>query len=161
TFEQGRAFYLHLLENLQSAPGIRAAAITTKLPMRGGNNGYIKIPGQQEEEMTGPLVETTSIRGDYFKPFRIPLLAGRAFRADDYEATAKLMREYLALKKDQDAERDALLKKSELPAIINQTMAKTFWPNQDAIGKIFINSMPFRIIGVVGDVKQQELRSAA
>src|SRR5262249_9730481 len=55
SFEQGRDFYLQLLQRLQAAPEIRAAAITTKLPLRGGNNGYIKIPGQQEEEMSGPL----------------------------------------------------------------------------------------------------------
>jgi putative ABC transport system permease protein len=159
TFEQARAFYLQLLEKLQAAPGIRAAAIATKLPMRGGNNGYIKIPGQQEEEMSGPLVETTSVRGEYFKAFRIPLLAGREFQAQDYELTAKFMREYL-LTKIPD-ERNALAKKYELPVVINQTMARTFWPKQEALGKVFENFMPFRVIGVVGDVKQQELRSAA
>ena len=159
TFDQGRAFYLQLLEKLQTAPGIRAAAVTTKLPMRGGNNGYIKIPGQQEEEMTGPLVEATSVRGEYFKAFSIPLLAGREFQAQDYELTAKFMREFIATKAPED--RNALAKKYELPAIINQTMARTFWPKQEAVGKVFESFILFRVIGVVGDVKQQELRSAA
>src|ERR1700676_883601 len=159
TFDQGRAFYLQLLEKLQTAPGIRAAAITTKLPMRGGNNGYIKIPGLQEEEMSGPLVETTSVRGEYFKAFGIPLRAGREFQAQDYELTARFMREFIATKAPED--RNALAKKYELPAIINQTMARTFWPKQEAVGKVFENFIVFRVIGVVGDVKQQELRSAA
>jgi len=159
TFEQGREFYGKLLEKLRSSPGIQAAAITTKLPMRGGNNGYIKIPGQQEDPMGGPLVENTSIDGDYFRAFRIPLLAGREFNAEDHELTAKMLREYIAAKTDD--ERNALPKKYVLPAIINQTMAKTFWPNQDAIGKVFDSFVLFRIVGVVGDVKQQQLKGAA
>lgn len=109
--------------------------------------------------MDGPLVETTSVRGDYFKAFRIPLLSGREFQSQDYELTAKFMREYLASKTEED--RSALAKKYELPAVINQTMARTFWPKQDAVGKVFENFMMFRVIGVVGDVKQQELRGAA
>ena len=156
-FEQGRIFYTQLLDKLQAAPGIQAAAITSKLPVLGGNNGYIKIPGQQEQEMTGPLVETTSMMGDYFRAFRIPLLSGRDFTPADHEVTAKCIREYLAAK--TDAER-AALKKYELPTVINQTMAKTFWPNQNAIGKVFENFVLFRVIGVVGDVRQQGLRTA-
>jgi len=158
-FEQGRAFYAQLLKKLQSSPGIHAAAITTKLPMRGGNNGYIKIPGQQEDNMSGPLVENTSIDGEYFRAFRIPLLAGREFNAEDHELTAKLLREYIAAKTDE--ERNALPKKYVLPAIVNQTMAKTFWPKQDPVGKVFESFVVFRIVGVVGDVKQQQLKGAA
>lgn len=159
TFEQGRAFYAQLLQKLRSSPGVQAAAITTKLPMRGGNNGYIKIPGQQEDPMGGPLVESTSISGDYFRAFRIPLLAGREFETQDYELMAKMLREYIAAKTDD--ERTALAKKYVMPAIINATMAKTFWPNQDAIGKVFDSFVLFRIIGVVGDVKQQQLKAPA
>jgi ABC-type antimicrobial peptide transport system permease subunit len=40
-------------------------------------------------------------------------------------------------------------------------MAKTFWPKQEPIGKIFKAFTSFQVVGVVGDVKQQELRSAA
>jgi putative ABC transport system permease protein len=40
-------------------------------------------------------------------------------------------------------------------------MARTFWPKQEAVGKVFESFILFRVIGVVGDVKQQELRTAA
>jgi len=159
TFEQGRAFYQQLLLKLQAPPGVTAAAITTKLPLLGGTNGYIKIPGQQAESMTGPLVEWTGFSGNYFCALGIPLLAGRELRPEDYALTAKFMAEVIPTK--TDAEGDAVAKKYVLPAVINQTMAKNFWPNQDAIGKVFENFVIFQVVGVVGDVKQQRLRDAA
>ena len=109
--------------------------------------------------MGGPLVEDTSIDGDYFRAFRIPLVAGREFDTQDHELTAKMLREFLVAKTDE--QRKALQKEYVLPAIINQTMAKTFWPKGDALGKVFENFVLFRVVGVVGDVKQQHLRGAA
>jgi putative ABC transport system permease protein len=159
TFDQGREFYAQLLPRLQSAPGVKAAAIATKLPLLGGTNGYITIPGQQTESMTGPLVENTSISGDYFDALGIPLIAGREFRPEDSELVAKLLREVLPAK--TEAESTAIAKKYVLPTVINQTMAKTFWPKESAVGKVFENFVKFQVVGVVGDVKQQQLRGDA
>jgi putative ABC transport system permease protein len=109
--------------------------------------------------MTGPLVEWSSVSTDYFRAMGIPLLEGRELTADDFEATAKVVREITAAK--DDAERQALAAKYVIPTVINQTMAKTFWPKQSAIGKIFENFALYRVVGVVGDVKQQRVRDAA
>jgi predicted permease len=159
TLDQGAQFYGQLVEKLQNSPGVQAVAITTKLPLNGGNNGYVKIPGQQTDEMTGPLVEWSSISTDYFRVMGVPLLEGRELTRDDFALTGKLIREVAAAK--DDAERKAIAAKYEIPAVINQTMAKTFWAKQSAIGKIFESFVQFRIVGVVGDVKQQRLRDAA
>ncbi len=51
TLDQGAQFYDRLVANLSNSPAVRAAAITSKLPLRGGTNGYIKIPGQQMDSM--------------------------------------------------------------------------------------------------------------
>src|SRR5579871_643545 len=158
-FDQGEEFYGRLEEKLKNSPGIEAAAITSKLPLRGGNNGYVKIPGQQEADMTGPLVEWSAISLDYFRVMGIPLLEGRELSPDDLEVTAKLLREIAPIKDDKEQEKIAA--KYLIPSVINQTMAKAFWPNQSAIGKIFENFVKFRVVGVVGDVKQQRLRDAA
>jgi predicted permease len=158
-FDEGREFYAQLLHKLQAGPGLKAAAITSKLPLLGGTNGYITIPGQQTDTMAGPLVEMTSLSGDYFRAMGIPLLAGREFRSEDYELMAKFMREVIPTKTETESK--AVAKKYVLPAVINQTMAKTFWPKQDALGKIFENFSTFQIVGIVGDVKQQRLREAA
>jgi putative ABC transport system permease protein len=158
-FDQGLEFYGQLEEKLKTSPGIEAAAITSKLPLRGGNNGYVKIPGQQEADMTGPLVEWSAISADYFHVMSIPLIEGRTLSPEDFEVTAKLLREIAPVKDDKEQEK--LAAKYVIPSVINQTMAKTFWPNQSAIGKIFENFVKFRVVGVVGDVKQQRLRDAA
>ena len=159
TFDQGREFYSQLLQRLQSAPGVKAAAITTKLPLLGGTNGYITIPGQQTESMTGPLVENTSMSGDYFRAMGIPLIAGREFQPEDSELVTKLLREVLPAKTQEEIM--AIAKKYILPAVINQTMAKTFWLKESAVGKVFENYAKFQVVGVVGDVKQQQLRGDA
>src|SRR6202023_456795 len=93
TFDQRREFFDQLVLKLQGSPGVRMAAITTKLPLQGGNNGYIKVPGQQTEEGQGPLVEETSVSADYFRVLGIPLLTGREFEEIDFELTAKFVRE--------------------------------------------------------------------
>jgi predicted permease len=159
TFDQAREFYAQLLQRLQTAPGVKAAAITTKLPLLGGNNGYITIPGQQTESMTGPLVENTSIAGDYFRALGIPLLAGREFQPADSELLAKLLRELQLAKTNEESK--AIAQKYVLSAVINQTMAKTFWPKESAVGKVFEKFVKFQVVGVVGDVKQTRLREEA
>jgi putative ABC transport system permease protein len=158
-FDQGREFYAQLLQKLQTAPGVAAAAITTKLPLLGGSNGSIQIPGRDSDSLASILVETTSMSGDYFRAFGIPLLAGREFHPEDYDLAAKFIREVDAAKTEEQSK--AVAKKYVLPAIVNQTMVKTFWPNEDPLGKVFENFVTFQIIGVVGDVKQQRLRDAA
>ena len=158
TFDQIRGFYGQLLEKLRAAPGVQAAAVTTKLPLLGGTNGYITISGQQTESMTGPLVEHSSVSPDYFRAMGIPLLEGRGFDAQDAELVAKLQREIIPAK--TDAETKALADKYVLPAIINQTMARTFWPKESAVGKVYENFVKFQIVGVVGDVKQGAVRGS-
>ncbi len=158
TMDQGMGFYGPLVEKLKNSPGVEAAAITSKLPLRGGNNGYVKIPGQQEDDLTGPLVEWSTISPDYFRVMSIPFLDGRNLSPEDFDVTAKLIREIAPLTDDKESVKVA--SKYVIPAVINQTMAKTFWPNQSAIGKVFENFVKFRVVGVVGDVKQHRLRDA-
>jgi putative ABC transport system permease protein len=152
TLDQSWAFYDQLLQKLTASPGIRAAALTSKLPLRGGMNGYITIPGKQTESQTGPLVESSYISPGYFRAMGIPLLAGRDFTQADLEDTAKPLRE--TTPSMSQAEAQAVSKKFVLPSVINETMARTFWPGENVLGKIFEHGNTFRIIGVVGDANQ-------
>ena len=152
TLDQSREFYEQLLQKITASPGVRAAALTSKLPLRGGMNGYLVIPGKQTESQTGPLVESSYISPGYFRAMGIPLLSGRDFTQADLADTAKPLREMTPSMPQPDAE--AVRKKYVLPSVINETMARTFWPGESVLGRIFEHGYTFRIIGVVGDANQ-------
>lgn len=159
TVDQSWAFYDQLMDKITASPGVRAAALASKLPLRGGMNGYITIPGKQTESQTGPLVESSYISPGYFRAMGIPLLAGRDFNRADLEDTTKPLREMTPSMSQAEAE--AVRKKYVLPCVINETMARTFWPGENVLGKTFEHGYTFRIIGVVGDANQGSPRGIA
>jgi predicted permease len=147
-----------LLVKLRNIPGIDHVALSDHLPMEGGNNSYVTLRGEPSAAMSGPLVENHAISPGYFRAMGISLIAGRDFTNEDVIAA-------LALDKRQH---EASEKHIELPAdetnamvypvVINQAMAKYFWPNQNPLGRMFSFSEkngPWRqVVGVVADVKQ-------
>jgi len=103
-------------------------------------------------------VETHSITPDYFKTMGVPLLQGRGLSAEDEAAVMALDQ-----RRTEASEANVKLPAEQTnamvyPVVINEKMAKYFWPNQDPIGKMFSYSEkngPWRqVVGVVGDVKQ-------
>src|SRR6185437_6432810 len=128
-----------VLEGLQHTAGVQSAALVTELPLSGQYlshnfiiDGRPPIPVGSE-----PDAGTSLVSPDYFHTLEIPLLKGRAFQASDRE--------------------DA-----PLVAIINQSMAKQYWPGADPIGSRirFARQTPpewLTIVGVAGDVKSQGL----
>ncbi|MGP8245745.1 MAG: ABC transporter permease [Bryobacteraceae bacterium] len=153
-----------LLEKVWGIPGVDAAALSNRLPVEGGSNGYIEVRGRPSGPNSGPLVEVHSVSPDYFRAMGVRLISGRGFTAEDTELTAKL-----------DARRnEAQEKKQKLPpgetntmvypAVINEAMARHFWPNEDPEGQVFSwgnGSGPWQqVIGVVGDVKEWGLTHA-
>jgi predicted permease len=84
-------------------------------------DGYTTPPGQP-----GPSSLYLVVSSDYFRTMRIPLLRGREFSDGDNETAPQV-------------------------AIVNETMARKYWPNQDPIGRAFERaSDPKRVITVVG-----------
>ncbi len=149
TYDKQVAFYNQLAEKLSNTAGLRAAGITSEVPMAGGNNGYVKIDGQPDSTSEGQLVEWTYITPGYNRTMGIPLLSGRELNDADLARTAEDVRKINAL--PDNAPTPAGI---EIPAVISQTMAKKFWTVQDAVGKAFhANGTPMRVVGVVPDVK--------
>ena len=134
--EKRFAFYKQVLESVSALPGVVSAGYTTSVPLvwKGGTNG-ISIEGRPVERGVNYDANHRQISPDYFKAIGIPLEQGRFFNEGDNE-------------------------KSSPVAIINRTMAREFWPGENAIGKRFKPSRPespdpwIEIVGIVGDLKQ-------
>jgi predicted permease len=128
-------FYQRLLERIESVPGVRSAALITKLPIasQGGSSWFIREnrPALHPEEL---LANNRLVSEGYFRTLGIPLRAGRAFSSHD-GADAPLV------------------------AVINETMARKFWPGENPIGLRFrFYDKPWvQIVGIVGDVRQAAL----
>jgi putative ABC transport system permease protein len=159
--QQQFEFSQSLTQKLQSIPGVESASITDQLPLEQGSNGYVILRGSASTGMSGPLVEDHSITPEYFRAMGIPLLKGRGFTADDVATAVALDK-----RRAEASEANRTLPPEQTnnmvyPAVINQKMAKYFWPDQDPIGKMFSHSEkdgPWRqVVGVVGDVKEWSL----
>lgn len=138
--EQSIAFYKELLGKIRVLPGVQSASGIMPLPFSGDTMGTtFQIDGRPVAKNDEPATHFRTVGVDYFKTMRIPLLAGRVFtERDDRTATAVV--------------------------IINQTLAKKYFPNEDPIGKRvqpgFSDSGPEKmreIVGVVADVKHRRL----
>ncbi|PYS28438.1 MAG: hypothetical protein DMF75_18865, partial [Acidobacteria bacterium] len=145
----GLAFFDQLLTRVKALPGVQSATAATILPLGAGDGWgkFLSIEGRAAPASLDqvPLVRFVLVSQDYFQTFGVTLRQGRAFTAQD---------------------------KSNSPpvAIINERLARRFFPNEDPIGKTIWmgppehllppeaqtpeNRSPRRtIVGVVSDVK--------
>ncbi len=158
TLDSKLSFSNQLLARLQSSPGVQQAAFSSEIPLEGGSNGYITIPGEENPAFARILVEWNFITPSYFRTYGIPFLKGRNFTQQDVRDTAETTLKIDALMKSGDTN---LPKNANLHglAVINETMARTFWPGTNAVDKVFMmDGFPVRVIGVVGDVREWGIR---
>jgi putative ABC transport system permease protein len=136
--EARNAFYAELFERLDSLPGVVASGGTTRLPLGSTNvSTRVLVDGRQMTAAEMPEVEMRRAVHEYFRAMGMPILRGRAFTAEDGPRTAPV-------------------------AVVNQTMARRLWPNEDPIGRRFkMGSNPktpwSTVIGVVGDLRHAGL----
>jgi predicted permease len=131
-------FYQQLFARLDNLPGVRAATFgRNPLIARGAWGGAILLPGEVEETAPERLTFRQMARENYFATLEIPFLRGRNFTAHD-DARAPQV------------------------AIVNQTFAHRFFPNDDVLGKRITISRDKRtveIVGVVADTKYDYQRT--
>jgi predicted permease len=128
---QGQAFYKDLLRRVRALPGVVSASTANSVPMGYYVNSEApQVDGYQPPAgQPAPLALCNAVSSDYLQTMRIALLRGRDLAAADDDNAPHV-------------------------AVINQTMAKRFWPKQDAIGRQFrIASEPGRPLVVVGVVR--------
>jgi predicted permease len=129
-------FYRELGENLRHQPGVRSVSFASMSPF----SHYV---WDENFSVTGGKSYNTyenNIAPDYFQTMRIPILAGRGFAWSDTTATGPKV-------------------------VLNQAAIKLFFPDRNPIGEL-VNRQEgngvkqFQVIGVVGDAKYEDLRSA-
>ena len=135
------SFSSFLLDRVSSLPGVLQAAIATGSPFASeGYNGTFEIKGRPVDS-SGPTphANVTYVTPQYFAALRIPLISGRLFTAAEMRAGNSF---------GKGAVR-----------IVDETLAKRFWPNQDPIGSEIGDEKDgwATIIGVVGDVRDTDL----
>jgi putative ABC transport system permease protein len=134
------AFYQNLLERVRVLPGDVSGAAATELPLHGGDSSPIYIEGQAapKNAWSGPAVQVCQVTPGYFRTLLIPFLSGRDFTLADTVESPKV-------------------------AIINETMARRFWPATDAVGRRFASTLEdkvwYTVVGVVGDARESGLRA--
>ena len=126
-------FFNRLYERLRELPGVESVGAVNILPLSGGYScdGF-QVVGRVTDEGQSPCAEVRSASPDYFRTMGISLVKGRVFTdRDDGEALRVV--------------------------VINETMARTFFPGEDPVGRRIIYSSRRQhdareIVGVVGDV---------
>jgi putative ABC transport system permease protein len=139
-FAQRNAFYDQVLANVERPPGVVAAGYTTWIPLTNpGGAMAITLEGKPEPPPGQMLIPNVRmISKDYIAALRMKLTDGRLFEQGDGFG-------------------------KPLVALINQTMAKSYWPGENSIGRRFKvgryseNNPWITVVGIVGDVHQAGL----
>jgi len=132
--ERRPAYYGEILREVQALPGVQAAALTSVLPLSGGEvmvafaSSY-EAAQRGERSFVAPYREVSP---DYFRVMGIPVVRGRGFTEAD---TVKAPR----------------------VAVVNEAMARRYWPGENPIGKSLPVGGSLPVVGVVGNVKHRSL----
>jgi putative ABC transport system permease protein len=139
-------FFREAVSRIGSLPGVTSASAAAYLPLTGDHiSSSIEIEGQPTPMGSRPSADFTMVEPDYFRTVGTALLNGRDFTADDNSSSTPVV-------------------------IVNQALARAFFPNQNPIGKHvrpgigngYGAELPMReIVGVIEDVKQQGPGAAA
>lgn len=130
-------FWYAVLTQLEAIPGVTHAAITSKLPLEGGNNTNGLVNDETFDPTQNRLqIERSSVTEDYFASMGLRLLKGRNLKPEDRQGEIR-------------------------GVVVNEEMVRRAWPKKDPIGEIIRGNNPgqpwytARVIGVVENVRQE------
>jgi len=133
--EKKTLFWEQLVERVETLPGVERAAVTTKLPLEGGNNAPILMEGEAfDPEVRRRLIERSFVSPGYFEAMGIPLLAGSIFEAGDGTDERRML-------------------------LVNQALVDHYFSDTNPIGRVIQQNGPepawtATIVGVVASVQQ-------
>ena len=134
------AFYQRVLERVRALPGVESAGYTNAAPLvvKGGRSvTFVEgRPRPAPSELGGTVANDRGVSPGYLEMLGVPLVSGRFIDARDTRSAPGA-------------------------AVINQTMARIHWPDQDPLGERFRFGMGgdalFTVVGVVADMRQSGL----
>ena len=134
-FSEARGLLLQqqLLARLEDMPGVAAAGFAVTLPL---NDGRWESPVRREGDSTRVQTFQNVVSPRYFDTLNIPVVAGRGFSDRDDGKALRV-------------------------AVLNQTLARILWPDENPLGKrVTVNGGAAEIVGVVRDIKGRNLFEA-
>jgi putative ABC transport system permease protein len=137
--DQRIAFFRQVTERIAALPGVRAVGAVNALPLTGLAVGatFAVVGRPATDQARRPMALSRSITPGYFAAVGIPLLAGRALADSDTAQSAPVV-------------------------VVNQTLARRFWPGGNAVGgRLAVDraagTRVEEIVGVVGDTKSESI----
>lgn len=132
---QGKNLYNAALEKLAAVSGVQAVSLSSVLPVTAGGSRLQRPPNLTRPAVNERIsIDIITVTPQFFQTLGLPLLRGRDFRALDSEKSGRVI-------------------------VINETMARKFWPNTDPVGQTFYDgSDNFEVIGVARATKYRDLR---
>lgn len=133
--ERARTFFRALADRMATVPGVQAVGHARFLPLSMSSSGLlINIPGRLPPKgMDGFPVGTNTVDEGFFSALRLPIVRGRPFSRTDDERAARV-------------------------AVVNETFARTWFPQGDAVGQTFrVDSNVVTIVGIAHDARQERL----
>lgn len=132
--ERREVYVRQLLEAVGALPGVQAVAVHVDQPFTGGGRREtFRVEGHEDPRPgTGHPAAFNIVSGDFFRAMDIPVMRGRGFNQQDTATSAPV-------------------------AVINETMARQFWPQEDAIGKrlqFYYEKNRERWLSIVGIVRE-------
>ena len=130
---RSQEFYDRALERVRAIPGVESAALAERLPFSiNYNRNNVFLPDRHGADDKGLVLDVARVSPEYFPTLGIPIVQGRNFAATDTP-------------------------KSPGVVIVNEAMARKYWPNQNAIGKRIrlrtYNGPEVEVVGVTADYK--------
>ncbi len=139
--EQAAAFVKQVTERIESVSGVESVGAITVLPLAGTNTRTsFNIKSRPFPENQEPPAEVRAVTPNYFRAMGVPILKGRAFTEQDVKGKPGAI-------------------------IINDAMARQYWPDEDPLGQIMSVGVSvsenepeeWQIVGIVGNVKHFSL----
>jgi putative ABC transport system permease protein len=134
-----RAFYTRLLDGARALPGVTAVGAATDLPLTVRERRALTVENPPAAAAPLPAVVANDwVMGQYFEALGVRIVSGRPLADGDTLA-------------------------SESVVVVNETLARRYWPNADPVGRRVAWGNPtnhgpwMRVVGVIGDIKQAGL----